>query len=275
MPTVSVIIPTWNRADTLKRAVVSVLNQTYPVTEILVCDDGSTDNSKQVILELNDARIKWCGGARAGMPSVPRNRGIAASKGEWLAFLDSDDEWLPHKIEKQIHAAGKLNTDAVCSNAFHVTSTGVSKQLFSGYDKEIITFSDLLKSNYVICSTSIIKRSLISVVKGFPEAKEMNSIEDYALWLRVATQTDFAFVNEPLASYFDIASQTTIRSNYTDTWDQRIQIFSNLVGWLKSEDSIKKSKYYPLAKLEFRKAMKMRKKSMLLYTIKQFFLEKR
>ena len=271
MSTVSVIIPTWNRANTLKRAIVSALNQTHPVTEVLVCDDGSTDNSKQIILELNDKRVKWCEGKRAGMPSIPRNRGIAISTGEWLAFLDSDDEWLPNKIETQISFAQKMGTEAVYSNAFHITAKGTTEKLFSGYDKDRVSFYNLLEANYIICSTSMIKRSLIPFVVGFPEAEEMCSIEDYALWLRVATKTDFAFVNKPLANYFDLGVQATIRSNYTDTWDQRIEIFSDLISWFKTRKGVEKSKYFPSAKLEFKKAMKMRKKSILLYTIKQFF----
>jgi glycosyltransferase involved in cell wall biosynthesis len=270
MTTISVIIPTWNRADTLKRAVVSVLNQTYPVTEILVCDDGSTDNSKYVIEELNNRKVRWLEGPRAGMPSVPRNRGIKASSSEWLAFLDSDDEWLPGKIEKQVLAAEKYKTDAVCCNAYHLTSEGISDKPLLTFDKDIVTLDDLLKSNYIICSTSLLKRTLMPAVIGFPEEKEMKSIEDYALWLRVATQTNFTFVNTPLANYSDISSQT-IRTTYTDTWEQRIQIFLNFMAWLKSRESEQNRQYYKAAKIEFNEAMKKCNKSVFVYTLKQFF----
>src|SRR4051794_13419670 len=99
---VSVIIPTWNRAATLGPAIQSVLNQTYPPREVLVCDDGSTDNSVDVVAQLDDQRIRWLPGGRGGRPAIPRNRGIGAATGEWLAFLDSDDEWLPDKLERQL-----------------------------------------------------------------------------------------------------------------------------------------------------------------------------
>ncbi len=93
---VSVIIPTWNAAATIKTAVLSALRQTYPPLEILVCEDGSTDNSKEIVESLNDARVRWLTGPHAGQPAIPRNRGIRKATGQWLAFLDSDDEWLPN-----------------------------------------------------------------------------------------------------------------------------------------------------------------------------------
>jgi teichuronic acid biosynthesis glycosyltransferase TuaG len=268
MSSVSVIIPTWNRAVTLERAVKSVLCQTYPVIEILVCDDGSTDNSKEIISRFNNGNVKWIEGPRAGMPSVPRNRGIAQSKGEWLAFLDSDDEWLPEKIEKQIQLAGKLQTKAVCSNAFHITANGKSAKLYTDYSSDIITYDGLVKSNYVICSTSMVHRSLTPIVKGFPETKELKALEDYALWLRVATQTNFAFVTEPLAKYYDNASES-IRADDNDTWGQRMRIFSDLKNWLKSTPGVEK--YYSTAEFEYKRALQNSGKSVFLYSLKQLF----
>src|SRR5262245_1813867 len=101
-PKISVIIPTWNRAQSVKRAISSALRQTHPPHEILVCDDGSTDNTEEVVRAMGDSRVRWIAGPHAGCPAVPRNRGIAASKGDWIAFLDSDDAWLPEKLEAQI-----------------------------------------------------------------------------------------------------------------------------------------------------------------------------
>ncbi len=253
MSTVSVIIPTWNRANTLKRAVLSVLNQTYPITEILVCDDGSTDDSKQVIDELKSEKIKWLEGKRAGMPSVPRNRGITASKGEWLAFLDSDDEWLPSKIEKQVELAAKLNTDAVCSNAYRVVPEGGNPTSYLNYSGEKISFEQLIKSNYIICSSAMFNRNLLEIVKGFPESPDFKAIEDYALWLRVATQTDFAYVQEPLVNYFDDPKQS-IRDNKVTEEMQRKIILSDLMNWLEINPNKNPKHYKNLVKAEGKKA---------------------
>ncbi|HTF03668.1 MAG TPA: glycosyltransferase family 2 protein, partial [Bacteroidia bacterium] len=120
MSTVSVIIPTWNRAHTLGAAVKSVLEQTHPVLEILVCDDGSTDHTEQVLASFNDPRIRIVKGPRAGRPAVPRNRGIAEATGDWVAFLDSDDTWLPTKTEKQLNALSHAHAMIACCNAWKV-----------------------------------------------------------------------------------------------------------------------------------------------------------
>src|SRR5512143_1318657 len=102
---VSVIIPTWNRGDTILGAIRSALEQSHPVREVLVCDDGSTDGSEAIVHALSDFRVKWLPGAHGGMPAVPRNRGVEASESEWIAFLDSDDRWSPEKLECQIAIA--------------------------------------------------------------------------------------------------------------------------------------------------------------------------
>ena len=102
---ISVIIPTFNRGQTtLLAAINSALNQTYKPFEIIVCDDGSTDNTKN-ILDLNyisnQIRYIYCG--KNGRPSIPRNIGIKKAKGNWIAFLDSEDIWLQNKLETQVN----------------------------------------------------------------------------------------------------------------------------------------------------------------------------
>ena len=99
---ISVIIPNYNRSELLKKAITSVLNQSYAVLEILVCDDGSTDNSKEVIEQFNNQTIKWIDCGKNGRPAIPRNIGVKKAKGNYIAFLDNDDEWLPTKIEEQV-----------------------------------------------------------------------------------------------------------------------------------------------------------------------------
>src|SRR5512135_2903291 len=117
MPSVSVIIPTWNRRETLERAVRSALDQTVVPQEVLVCDDGSTDDSRRIVEAIGDPRVRWVEGPRGGRPAIPRNRGIRESSGEWLAFLDSDDEWMRDKLARQLAAAAGSGCRAVCTNA--------------------------------------------------------------------------------------------------------------------------------------------------------------
>lgn len=235
MNRVSVIIPTWNRANTIEKAIYSALAQTLPPLEVLVCDDGSTDNTRELVQSIDDLRVRWLTGSRGGRPAIPRNRGIAESKGDWLAFLDSDDEWVPEKLEKQLHLAERLSCKAVCSNARRfIPGKGIDGDLLS-WDRERITFGDLLGVNQVICSSTVVHSSLFGLVEGFPENDRLTAIEDYALWLRVATQTDFAFVCEPLLIYRD-DPKASIRSEDTDVLEQRKCVFSDFKMWREKHD---------------------------------------
>ncbi|WP_275095371.1 glycosyltransferase family 2 protein [Oryzomonas japonica] len=102
MKIITIIIPTWNHAQFLEKAVCSVLAQTSHLLEILVCDDGSTDDSEQVVRGIGDSRIRWNAEMRGGRPTLPRNRGIRESRGERIAFLDNYDEWFHKKLAKPL-----------------------------------------------------------------------------------------------------------------------------------------------------------------------------
>lgn len=201
--TVSVIIPTYNRAHTLVAAIQSALAQTTPPLEVLVCDDGSTDATREVVEALADERVQFLACGRNGRPSVVRNRGIAQSRGAWLAFLDSDDEWLPEKLTTQLALMHTLQCLASSTNATRlVPGQGMAGTLLA-FDQPRLTFERLLRGNLVVCSSALFHRSLLPFVGGFPEHKSLVAAEDYALWLKVATRTDFAFVGTPQVVYTD------------------------------------------------------------------------
>lgn len=236
MTKISVIIPTWNRAETLGKAILSALNQTLPPFEILVCGvDGSPD--QKVVNSINDSRLVWIEGGRDGLASIPRNRGIKASKGDWLAFLDSDDEWLPDKLEKQLKHANKLGCPAVCSDAIrHIPSQGHQGTLVNGnISGDLISFPLLTSENYVVCSSVLIKKDTIEKCGGFPEDRSLKVGEDYALWLRVTTFTDFAFLNEPLLIYRD-EPLSSIRAFCPPYWDMRVNVLKDFTLWAKNKD---------------------------------------
>lgn len=240
MYNISVIIPTWNQSDTIGEAILSALKQTYPVFEVLVCDDGSTDNTQEVVRRLSqmDSRVRWLGGERAGRPAVPRNRGIVASRGDWVAFLDSDDRWVESKVARQVELAERLGCGAVSSNAYRKIPSEIATNLLLTWQQERICFWDLMKLNLVVCSSAVIRKSLFSTVIGFPESPVLCAIEDYTLWLRVATQTDFAFVNEPLVIYND-DTQRSLRS--TVKQDARIQkqrVLADFLAWARSAENL-------------------------------------
>ena len=230
---VSVIIPTWNRGYIIEKTIQSVLNQTVADFEVLVCDDGSTDDTYEKLSSIKDSRIRWISGRRGGRPAIPRNNGIKEANGEWLAFLDSDDEWMPEKLEKQFELIEKEKVKASSSNALRlIPGKGIVGKYLS-LEKEIINFEDLLKVNEVITSSVIIHRSLIKSVFGFPEEEELKTIEDYAFWLRISSQTDFAYSNDQLVIYRDDAENSVRGVVSMSVWKQRYEVFSDFISWTK------------------------------------------
>ena len=228
---VSVIIPTWNRAGFVEKAVRSVLNQTMPDLEILVCDDGSTDGTREKVLAIKDSRVRWIEGQHGGRPAIPRNRGLKEAKGEWIAFLDSDDEWLPKKLAEQMAFAEKKELKAVCSNAQKLIPDQGIVDNYIVYTKETITFDDLLDDNKVICSSMMIHRSLLENIEGFPEEAEVATLEDYAFWLRTATLTDIAYIAEPLVIYRDDAANSVRSKMNLGVWEQKRNVINNFLRW--------------------------------------------
>lgn len=236
MGKISVIIPTYNRKNTILRAIESALNQSVPPYEILVCDDGSTDGTEAFVKKIKDKRIKWIPEKHTGLPAVPRNRGIKESKGEWLAFLDSDDWWLPKKMEKQMIIAQHNGLLAVGSNAFLIRQQKNYGKLLD-FKNTVITFRDLLNINYIICSSAIFHRSLLKKCIGFPEDNSLKAIEDFALWLRIATQTSIGYIREPLVYYND--DILSIRTKGPQTlMKQKEKVYKNFLRWVELNDSL-------------------------------------
>jgi len=201
-PKVSVIIPTYNRADLLPRAIKSVLSQTFQDFELIIVDDGSTDNTKEIVksFQNKDERIKYVYQDNQG-ESGARNTGLRESQGEYIAFLDSDDEWLPEKLEKQLELfqhSDKKNLGFVSCNALIKEGDRAREYKIPRYRKN---FEELLKGNF-ICSPSsvIIKNKVFNSVGGFDKKLKMGP--DWDMWIRIAQKYDFDFVPEPLFKYY-------------------------------------------------------------------------
>jgi glycosyltransferase involved in cell wall biosynthesis len=232
---VSVIIPTYNRGHTLLNAINSVLTQTHPIHEILVCDDGSTDNSEKIVKSFKDPKVKWIPGKHVGRPAIPRNRGIKISTGDWIAFLDSDDSWNSEKIEKQLQISFERNCSAICSNAFRLVD-GLENQLYLNKVNKIITFDDLVLANKIICSSALIHRSLIKKIGFFPEESNFRAIEDYFFWLKAATYTKWGYCKEGLVNYKD-DPENSIRSEGKSEKEQKHTILEGYLHWNNNQYS--------------------------------------
>lgn len=202
-PRVSVVIPTYNRRALLLEAIASVQAQSFRDLEILVCDDGSTDGSREAVeaLAAGDARVRWIAGEHGGLPGTTRNRGIRAARGAWIAFLDSDDLWLPGKLEKQMRLAA-AGAAFVYSYSAGVRPDGSRRRMTPfRVQRDGPMFDTLLFYSIVLTSTVLVRRDLLERAGPFDEALRLTIGEDYELFLRLAALAPFHFIAEDLVLY--------------------------------------------------------------------------
>jgi glycosyltransferase involved in cell wall biosynthesis len=205
-PEISVIIPTYNSANLIRRAINSVLGQTFQSFEIIVVDDGSTDGTEKIVRELNekDERIIYLKlNKNSGGAAKPKNRGIKISKGDFIATLDADDEWSPEKLEKQLSIfkeSTKKNLAFVGCFANHIYEEDGIKFLFKiPRHKNVLRY--ILARDYMGSGSSMLyKRKVFSEVGGFDENLRIG--QDSEMRIRLAKLYDFDFVEEPLFTYY-------------------------------------------------------------------------
>lgn len=203
---VSVVIPTYNRENTIIRAVNSVLNQTFEDFELLIIDDGSTDQTKDMITEIEDTRVKYIKLPLNRGASFARNSGIRAAKGEYIAFQDSDDEWLPNKLELQVKAmeAESNEVGLIYTKFYYDREDGRFEwppEIAPEYMKSGNVFPYMLKYNPVGGPTMMIRKECFQRVGLFNT--ELRSMEDYELALRIAKVYKLLLINKNLVKASD------------------------------------------------------------------------
>jgi glycosyltransferase involved in cell wall biosynthesis len=199
MPKVSVIIPTFNRLKYLPRALDSVLGQSYDDYELIVVDDGSTDQTGHAIQQ-DYPSVNLIVQANRGV-SAARNAGIRRACGEWIALLDSDDEWLPGKLNSQMKALESHPEYRLCHTEEIWIRDGVRVNPSKKYTK---AGGQIYKRCLPLCiispSSVVLHRELLHEVGGFDESLEV--CEDYDLWLRVTAREPVLFLNQPLVKKY-------------------------------------------------------------------------
>lgn len=204
---VSVVIPTFNRCDDCKCAVVSALEQQPPPLEVLVCDDGSTDDTRAEFerWQMEEPRLRYLRMERnRGTPAPARNLGTASARGDWVAFLDDDDRWLPGKLARQMPLLAANDADIVATDA--IRSDG-RRYFVTGVGQSRPSRADIERANPIILSSAIIRRSLFLSVQGFDESRKIAGVEDYDLWLRLADRgARFAILDATTVDYRDQGS---------------------------------------------------------------------
>lgn len=202
-PHVSVVIPMFNRADTIRRAIDSALSQTFRDIEVIVVDDFSSDNSVQVVASIDDPRLVLLRRERNGGASAARNAGITASRGSLVAFLDSDDEWFPHKLEVQVAALAlaPARTGVSCTGVeMHLLDHGVtrSQPLEASFDwaRRLAMDCDLSPG-----TTQLTRRAVFETVGLFDET--LPRFEDWDWLIRYTRNGTILAVRECLARVYN------------------------------------------------------------------------
>ena len=201
-PIVSIIIPTYNRAGLLHYAIRSVLGQTFQDFELIIVDDGSYDNTEQVVKGIHDPKIRYLRHETNRGGSAARNTGIMHARGKYIGLLDDDDEWYSGKLQKQ------MDIFKVLSDDYGLVYTGFA--FVSMESREILhnisptlkgyLFIDLLKSNILGSPTPLIKKSCFEKAGYFDE--KLPSVQDWDMWIRISKYYKYDFVPNVLARHY-------------------------------------------------------------------------
>lgn len=198
-PTISVVLPSRNRAHCLARAVQSVLWQTWGDLELVVVDDGSTDGTGALLEQMEDPRLRVLRREAGHGAAAARNAGVAAARGSWIAFQDSDDVWLPHKLERQMALVGREGPEpavAWCGMLRVFAERAQYQPSRPCVRRNGAMLPALLWGPVIGTQTILVRRDALETVGGFSETLE--TCEDWELALRLARKHDFAFEDEAL-----------------------------------------------------------------------------
>lgn len=214
-PSVSVVMPTYNHAEFIGEAIESVLAQTCGDFELIVVDNHSEDDTESIVKGFGDPRIEYLKFANNGVIAASRNVAMKQARGEFIAFLDSDDTWTDDKLEVQLqHLTANPNIALVCGSMATrqdrkpvcITSAPPAPGL-SG-----LRYNWLLDHSFIFCSSVMIRRNILDSVGAFDEEPEIVSSEDWDLWLRVAREHRLTLLGKQLGSYRVHANNVSIDS---------------------------------------------------------------
>jgi len=230
---VSIVTPSYKSARFISQTIESVLVQTYQNWEMIIVDDCSPDNANEIIEKYTkkDSRIKLIKLEKNIGPANARNEGIKQARGKYIAFLDSDDIWLPTKLEKQIKFMQENDLVVACSSYYTIDEDG--KKINTRVVKEFFSYSDMLKSNHIGNLTGIYDCEKLGKIY-------MDDVghEDYTLWLKVMKKVDKTkAIIEPLAEYRVFKNSLSGNKIKSAKWTWHI--YRNIIGL-----NILKSSYY-------------------------------
>lgn len=244
MDLVSVVIPTHNRSNLVLNSINSVLNQTYTNIEIIVIDDASTDDTEINIKSLENEAIKYLKVEKSRGGNYARNLGIEKANGNYIAFLDDDDEWLPEKVEDQLNLFINDNEIGLVYTGANVIYSNKGYQYIRHPKHKGDLSKEILIKNYIGTTSSVmLKKSVIDSVGGFDN--DMPALQDYDLWIRVAQYTKIDYIDKPLIKYYNHDNTDQITDNVHKIEDAIKKIdykYEQLISQL--DKNIQSRRYY-------------------------------
>lgn len=216
---ISTVIPLYNKGPYIERTIKSVLNQNLQPTEIIIVNDGSTDNGPKIVENFNDSKIKLINQKNKGA-SAARNTGIKAAKGKLIALLDADDEWLPNHLNEKVNFFKNHPEIGAVGSSFYTIKNNekVIPQKFDYLpDENVIInnyFKTSLKRKPMNSSVAIFKKSIIKKIGYFPE--NLNNGEDLFFWSKIALNYKIGYINEPSAIIHSVVNSLSDLNNIDD-----------------------------------------------------------
>ena len=218
MVSVSVIIPVYNREKTIRYCLDSILAQSFQAIEIVVVDDASTDGTVDIVQQIEDNRVRCVRQPQNSGAQAARNRGIREAKGEWIAFQDSDDEWLPEKLEKQVAALADVNFQpmtVIHTDCFRYDHLADQKTLWSLSLVNGLTLFPLLLTTTGPMFQGILTSKAALEKIGFLD-EEVPSYQEWDTSIRLARECRFIHIREPLFIYHFHSGETISKDNKRD-----------------------------------------------------------
>jgi len=271
-PLVSAIVATYNRAQVVSQAIESILGQTYENLEVIIVDDGSTDGTVDVLKRFGN-RLRILCQPNAG-PSAARNRGIAAAKGEIIAFLDSDDTWLPEKIARQVALLGTAGNGVPCCvcNAILKSEDRAALRSFansllhpSEEEGLWINAPQVLLHRFMLFNQIVaVRREALAKIGGFDES--LRYLEDYDLALRLSLLGPFAFTNEPLVIY----NHGSAGSLAHEALQKATELKESIVGIReRASETVRASGRYAALRVPVRRALRTARRQLWVARLRQ------
>lgn len=238
---ISVIIPTYNREKTIKRAMDSVLNQTYKNIELIIVDDCSTDQTERIVKEYKDERVIYYKLNKNSGACVARNKGVELSKGKYIAFQDSDDEWKEQKLEKQMRYLEEENADICFCSLNNICLNGVEEIIPKEKIESEQIKSKILKNNFISTQTIFGKKECF-VEEKFDE--RFPRFQDWDLVIRLSQKYKIVHCNEVLVNMYK--QEDSITYNFKKTVIGLGLIAENYANLMTKEDL--SNLYFKMAK---------------------------